>query len=265
MRVLLAALLLLAALPAQARGIVVLQTRPGITLSFFTAGMGAVEPKAVALMLSGGGGNIRLREEGGKVRFGAQNFLARARREFAVAGIQPVILDNPSDQQAGPGMSDDFRRSAEHLADMRAVVADVKRRYPGLPLFIVGTSRSTLSAAYLARALTGEIAGVVLSSSLFFADSRLGARPVLAAFDWDEVKVPVLLVHHRADACGATPYYAAERLAARFPAVSVSGGKAPKTGPCDPLSPHGYFGKEAETVAAIAAWMLGKPYAKDIR
>lgn len=264
MRTFLAALLLAAIFPAQARGIVTLQTRPGVQLSYFVTGMDGVEPKAVALMLIGGGGNIHLRQEGGKVKFGAQNFLPRARSEFMSAAIQPVILDNPTDQQAGTGMSDEFRRSAEHLADMRAVVTDVKRRFPGLPVFIVGTSRSTLSAAYLARAMAGEVSGAVLSSSLFFASAGAGARPALASFDWDSVKVPLLIVHHRADGCGATPYYAAEPLAKRFPLISVSGGEPAKTGPCDPLSAHGYFGREAETVAAIAAWMLGKPFAREI-
>jgi hypothetical protein len=162
-------------------------------------------------------------------------------------------------------MSDAFRRSAEHAADLRAVIADVKKRFPGLPVFLVTTSRSTISGAYQGRALNGELAGVVLSSSLFFASAGTGARPALAAFDWDTIELPLLLVHHRADACGATPYYAAQRLATRFPLISVSGGKAPQTGPCDPLSAHGYFGKEAEAVAAIAAWMLGKPYPKEIR
>jgi hypothetical protein len=259
MRVLLAALLL-AALPAQARGIVTLQTRPGVQLSFFITGMGGAQPKAVALMLIGGGGNIHLREEGGKVKFGAQNFLPRARGEFIAAGIQPVILDNPTDQQAGDGMSDTFRASAAHGADLRAVVADVKRRFPGLPVFLVTTSRSTISGAYQGRALGKELAGVVLSSSLF--RSRQG--PVLAIFDFSSVAIPILFVHHHADACASTPYFDAQRLAAKYPLVSVAGGKPPETGPCDPLSAHGYFGKEAETVAAIAAWMLGRPYPKEI-
>lgn len=260
MRLLLAALLLLA-LPAHAREVVTLQTRPGVGLSFFIAGMGAVQPRAAALMLIGGGGNLRLRVEGGQVRFGQQNFLPRARREFIAEGILPVILDNPTDQQAGDGMSDEFRASVEHAADLRAVLAEVKRRYPGLPVFLVGTSRSTISAAHQARALGNALSGAVLSSSLF----RMRDQPVLAAFDFASIRIPFLLVHHRADACRSTPYYDAERLGVKYPLVSVSGGKPPETGPCDPLSPHGYFGKEAETVAAIAAWMLGKPFDKEIK
>jgi len=263
LRVLLAALLACAA-QAQAQEIVTLQTRPGVMLSFFIANMGEVPPKAAALLLSGGGGNIRLRMEDGQPRFGAQNFLPRSRREFIAEGILPVILDNPSDQRAGPGMSDLFRQSPEHATDMRAVVSEVNRRYPGLPVFVVGTSRSTLSAAHLGRALGDGIAGIVLSSSLFYSASGMKAQRALAGFDWETLKLPVLFVHHRADACGATPYVDASRLASRFPLISVQGGKPPESGPCDPLSAHGYFGKEAQTVAAIAGWMQGKPYRKDI-
>ena len=74
----------------------------------------------------------------------------------------------------------------------------------------------------------------------------------------------MLFVHHREDACASTPYHEAARLSPPFSLVSVRGGKAPESGPCDPFSPHGYFGREAVTVDAIAAWMLKKPYPKDI-
>jgi hypothetical protein len=249
------------AAPLRAQEIVTLQTRPGVTLSFFIANIGQITPRAVALMLTGGGGNIRLRTEEGLVQFGAQNFLPRSRREFIAEGILPVILDNPTDQQAGAGMSDEFRASAEHTIDLRAVIVDMKRRYPALPVFLATTSRSTISAAYQARAIGGELAGAVLSSSLFYR----GRQPALSSFDFASVKIPLLFVHHREDACASTPYRDAERLAASYPLVSVNGGKTPETGPCDPLAPHGYYGKEAETVAAIANWMLGKPFAREIQ
>ncbi len=246
-----------------AQEMVTLQPRPGAKLAFFVANMGARQPRAVALLLSGGGGNINLRMEQGQVRFNQGNFLPRSRREFIRNGVLPVILDNPSDQQRGEGMSDGFRASAQHVADMRAVLAEMHKRHPGLPVFVVGTSRSTLAAAYLGGALQGEIAGVVLTSSLFYSDQR--ARfPALAGYDWSKVKVPMLFVHHGDDACGATPYFEAKRLASRYPLITVHGGKLPESGPCDPLHNHGFYGKEAETVDAIAAWMLGKPVPKDI-
>ena len=245
---------------AWAREIVTLQTRPGVTQSFFIAGMGDKKPEAVALLFIGGGGGIRLRTEDGQIKFNAGNFLPRSRLEFIRNGILPVIMDNPSDQQSGYGMSDEFRQSEAHATDIRAVIAEVKRRYPGLPVFIVGTSRSSISAADLARRIGAEAAGTVLSSSVFY----VGMRPMLASYDFSAIKIPLLVVHHREDACPSTPYHEASRLSARFPLISVKGGKAPESGPCEPFAAHGFFGKEAETVDAIAAWMLKKPYRTEI-
>lgn len=252
--------LLLLVPAAHAQEIVTLTTRPGVMQSFFIANMGAVKPEAAALLFIGGGGNIRLRMEEGQPKFGAQNFLPRSRGEFIRNGILPVIMDNPSDQQSGAGMSDAFRASEAHATDVRAAVAEIRRRYPGLPVFFVGTSRSTISMAHLSRRMGGEVAGLVLSSSMW----RLGRGPVLAAFDWSEAKAPLLFVHHREDACGSTSYQDIPRGVAAFPLVSVKGGKPPESGPCEPLAAHGFYGKEAETVDAIAAWMLKKPYRKDI-
>jgi hypothetical protein len=130
-------------------------------------------------------------------------------------GIVPFIVDNPTDQQGGTGMSDAFRASAEHAAG-----------YEGDPRH---------------------------------------ARGALIGFDWSRLKVPLLLVHHREDGCRATPYREAAALPGRFPLVSVSGGEPPESGPCDPLAPHGYFGREAKTVDAMAAWMLKRPFERDIR
>jgi Serine aminopeptidase, S33 len=248
------------AVSAAAQELVTIPTRAGVTQSFFIANMGEVKPRAAALLFIGGGGNIRLRMEDGQVRFGAQNFLPRSRAHFIRNGILPVIMDNPSDQQRGAGMSDDFRVGRAHLEDVRATVAEVKRRHPGLPVFLVGTSRSTVSVAYLGRAMAGEVAGIVLSSSMW----RLRHPGALEAFDWPSLRLPALIAHHREDACDWTLYAEIPAGALKLPRVSVKGGKPPESGPCDPLAAHGFFGKEAETVDAIAAWMLGKPYRNDI-
>jgi hypothetical protein len=250
---------------AYCQEIVTLQTRPGVTQSFFIADRGERKFEAAAMLLIGGGGNIRLRLEDGQPRFSQGNFLPRSRREFIRNSILPVILDNPSDQQAGDGMGDAFRESAEHVVDIRAVRAELEKRYPGLPVFIVGTSRSTLSAAHLARALPGELKGAVLTSSLFYSGVGQRARQVLAAYRWEQIRIPLLFVHHQDDGCGATPYRDAQRLGSRYPLVTVHGGKPPESAPCEPLSNHGFLGKEAQTVDAIAAWMLKKPYPKDVQ
>jgi hypothetical protein len=253
----LAAALLLPAL-ACAQELVQSAPRPGVTQSFFIGR--AQAPKAVALLYSGGHGEIHLRLEGGRPAFQAGNFLLRSRGEFIRNGILPVIVDVPSDFPEG--VSDAYRRSEAQVADARAVLAAVHARFPGLPVFIVTTSRSTLSGAHLGRALDGgEIAGVVLSSSM--VDS--GPWESLVGFDFKAVKAPLLFVHHRNDGCQATPYAAAARMAEGFPLVSVEGGLAPKSGPCAPFAPHGYYGMESRVIDAMAAWMLKQPFPKDIR
>ena len=243
---------------AEAQEIVSVASRPGVTQSFFVAGMGGRKPEAVALLYVGGDGIIRLRTEGGQPKFGTSNFLPRSRGEFIRNGVQPVVMDSPSDHPTG--LTDHYRSSKQQAEDARAVLAELKKRFAQLPVFLVGTSRGTISAAFLGRDLGDEIAGVVLTSSLF--TSSRGAS--LSGFDYDSIKAPLLLVHHREDNCQQTPYNEAQRLSARFPLISVKGGKPPESGPCDPYAAHGFWGKEHETVDAIAAWMLKKPYSREI-
>lgn len=259
--------LLLTAFPAAAQELVTLHTRAGVTQSFFIASMGGTPAQAAALLFVGGGGNIRLRVEDGEIKFSALNVLARSLAEFARNGILPVLLDNPSDQKTGHGMSLAFRESAAHIGDVRAVVAEVRQRYAGLPVFVVGTSASTVSAARLAIALEAEIAGVVLSASVFYwhGGRARTPMPMLVAFDWSKIRIPLLFVHHEQDGCEDTPYREAARLGRRFPLITVRGGTPAYTRPCSGLAYHGYFGKEAETVDAIAGWMLGKPFTKEIQ
>jgi predicted alpha/beta-fold hydrolase len=67
--------------------------------------------------------------------------------------VVAAIVDAPSDQQGGWGMADEFRLSEAHFTDMSAVVEEMQRRFPQLPLFLVGTSRGTVSVASLGARL----------------------------------------------------------------------------------------------------------------
>lgn len=223
--------------------------------------MEARAPAAIALLYVGGGGRINARREDGQVKFGARNFLPRAGAEFARNGVLPVVMDAPSDQ---PELTEDYRMGREQNADVRAVIGELKRRFPGLPVYVVGTSRGTISAAFIGRDLGNELAGVVLTSTMFGSSNPRRQAPTLRAFDYAEIRSRLLFVHHRDDGCEHTPYAAALRLAARYELVSVNGGKPPESAPCAPLSAHGYFGREAETVDAVAAWMLKRPFPKQL-
>jgi pimeloyl-ACP methyl ester carboxylesterase len=211
-------------------------------------------------------GVLRLRSEDGQIKFASGNFLVRTRGEFVKRGVVAAVLDAPSDQQAAWGMTDEFRFSDEHLTDVRAVGADLGRRFPTLPIFLVGTSRGSVSAASLGARFDAGVAGVVLTSSMYRATHPRSREPGpgLSRFDFGRLRSAVLLVHHREDACPSTPYADAVDLAKRFPLVSVTGGLPATSDRCEPMSPHGFLGREPETIEAIVNWMLKRPYATEI-
>ena len=246
--------------------IVTLSTRPGVTQSYFLTSFPR-NLQGVALLFPGSGGLIQLRSENGKPRFNQGNFLVRSRSEFIKHGIVAAILDAPSDQQAGWGMGDEFRLGADHFTDISAVAADLRKRFADVPLFLVGTSRGTISAAALAGRFLDGIAGTVLTSTMFRQASKNSKEPGpgLSRFDFATVKGPLLFVHHVSDQCGSTPYGEAARLAERYPLITVFGGPSPQSGPCEAFSQHGFLGKEAETVEEIINWMLKKPFRAEIK
>lgn len=251
--------------PLRAQELVTLDTRPGVTQSYFLTRV-PKDTRAVALLFPGGGGSIRLRSEDGQIKFATGNFLVRVRDEFVRRGVVAAILDAPSDAQSGWGMTDEFRFGDAHRTDVRAILADLGRRFPDLPVFLVGTSRGSVSVASLGARLDGGVAGVVLTSTMFRATSPRSREPGpgLSRFDFASLKLPVLVVHHREDACPSTPYVEAHFLADRFPLVTVKGGLPATSGECEPMSAHGFLGREAETVEAIVNWMLKRPYAREI-
>jgi len=242
-----------------AEDIVILSTRGGVTQSYLLSSPAAGKARAVAVLFPGGAGAIELEREAARTLLDRGNFLVRSRRLFTGSGIVAAVMDAPSDQSRG--MEDEFRLGDAHAADAGRVVADLKSRYPGLPVFLVGTSRGAISAASAGRRLGPVVDGVVLTSTPFLATRR---QPGLSGFDLSSIPVPLLFVHHVDDGCDYTPYSAAKRLADRYPVVSVSGGLPPQSKPCEAMSPHGFLGREAETVDAIAKWMLKQPYPREI-
>lgn len=244
---------------ALAEDIVTLPTRGGVTQSYLLAAPEGGKAQAVAILFAGGAGRVDLERETARTGLDRGNFLVRSRQLFAQRGVAAAVVDAPSDESAG--MSDDFRLGGSHAEDIAKAVADLKKRYPGAPVFLVGTSRGTISAASAGRRLGQSVDGVVLTATLFLAAGR---RPGLSGFDFSAIPSPVLFVHHVDDGCSYTPYSSARRLADRFPVVAVSGGRPAQSKPCEAMSPHGFVGKEAETVDAIVSWMLKRPYPREI-
>jgi hypothetical protein len=249
------------AVAVHAQEIVTLPTRPGVTQSYFLAGV-PKQQQGIVVLFPGSGGLIRLRKENDQIKFSSGNFLVRSRGEFTKRAVVTAVVDASSDKQSGWGMGDEFRLGEQHFTDLSAIVADLNKRFPGLPLFLVGTSRGSISAAALAARFGPPLAGSVLTSSMFRQTGRNSKEPGpgLSRFDFTTVKNPLLLVHHLSDQCAVSPYGDAQRLSDKYPLISVLGGLPPKSDPCEPFSPHGFYGKESETIEEIANWMLKKPF-----
>ncbi|HEY7655373.1 MAG TPA: alpha/beta hydrolase [Burkholderiales bacterium] len=256
----LAALALLAALGSvSAEDIVILATREGVTQPYLLSAPAAGKARAAAILFPGGAGKVDLEREAGRPVLDRGNFLVRSRRLFTASGIVAAVMDAPSDWSRG--LEDDFRLGAAHAEDVGRVVADLRARFPGLPVFLVGTSRGTISAASAARRLGKRVDGAVLTATLFLAGRR---GPGLSGFDFSAIPVPLLFVHHVDDECAFTPFSGAKRLADRYPLIAVTGGSPAQSKPCEAMSAHGFLGREADTVDAIARWMLKQPYPREI-
>jgi alkylated DNA nucleotide flippase Atl1 len=230
--------------------VVHLATRPGVTQPLRVEP--AADTRAVAILFAGGHGGVRFGGDGEPQTLRG-NFLLRSRALFHTHGVATATFGAPSDRARQPFLDDAFRLSDEHATDVGAVVEEMRRRFR-VPVFLVGTSRGTLSAAAAALKLGGRAAaapdGVVLTAAMTsLVDQRI-----------DAFAMPVLLVGHRLDTCRATDYRDLPRLAGRLRAprheVLTFGGGRSDGPPCEAFAYHGFNGIEDEAVAAIARWML---------
>ncbi len=222
MKRLLCGLLLLLASPAawaadqSASG----KTADGSSVSYLLTTTSSQTPTYAVILMPGGKGIMFPQN---------QNFLIRSRSIFAEG---PFVA-----------ASTDATRAPDRIM---AIVNDLQRRYPGIKVYVVGTSRSTEATMALARPLDGKVAGFVHSSSM---------NPI-AGFDPRGLKSRNLIVLHKKDACQVTKPSngVASNRSYGTPLIEMDGGRS--TGDdCEAFAYHGYNGIERETVDKIKAWI----------
>lgn len=234
-----------------------LPTRPGITQRFLL--LDPEKPEAAVVLLAGGHGGLQLSSEG-IPKWGEGNFLVRTRQLFASKGLRVAVVDAPSDRQMPPYLGG-FRQTPEHVSDLKAVMAWLKQERP-IPVWLIGTSRGTQSAAFIATQLPpadGGPDGIVLTSTIL-TDAR--SRPV-PKMPLGRIRVPTLIVHHKQDGCASCKYDDLPLLTDNLTAVprkellTFEGGK-PKGDPCEAMAYHGFNGIEEDVVAKIVDWISRK-------
>jgi len=236
--------------------VVDIPTRPGVTQRFLL--ISPAEPKAAVVLFAGGHGGLQLNQTGNP-RWGRNNFLVRSAGLFAAQGLTVAVIDAPSDRQSYPFL-DRFRQTADHAADVKGVIAWLKKE-TRLPVWLIGTSRGTQSVGAAAVALGTEDGpdGIVLTSSIL-QDPRGRPVPDMAL---ETLHLPVLVVHHEQDGCRLCLYRDIPRLMQKLTAtprkalIAFSGGENVGD-PCEALAYHGYNGLEQDVVARIADWITSK-------
>jgi hypothetical protein len=220
-------LVLMAAAPAGAAGIVV----SGVSVSGVNAALlEPSKPHGAIILMAGGDGQIGVGADGSIRRTGNQ--LVRTREAYAARGFAVLVPDGNVDVPAAVQMMTQFGK-----------------------VTLVGTSRGTL------RAASGLAAGarpsrLVLTSG-FLTDQSGSAENVVRILGSPAALPPTLVVHHRHDECGKTlpggvaPFLA--WAAGRARVVWLDGGQS-EGDPCEAMAYHGFNGIDGQVVAAVSAF-----------
>jgi len=186
------------------------------------------KPKYAVILMPGGNGTIGLQKEAdGTIFFNTKgNFLIRSRILFADKETVTVVIDRFSS-----------------VDRMRGLIDDLQRRYPGVKIFVAGTSYSTPDTMYLATHIDGEVAGFIHTSAV-------------GSFDSTGLKSKNIVVGHIGDSCKWTngPGAVTHSKALGTDTIMMDGGDIGGN-ECSGISHHGFLGIEKETVDKIKEWM----------
>jgi hypothetical protein len=188
-------------------------------------------PSHAVILMPGGTGVMNPRMMDGKLTFAfGGNFLIRSRALFAGGGFVAASTDATSTP-----------------ARILAIAKDLQRRYGGISIYVIGTSRSTEATMKLAVPLDGQVAGFVHTSSM----------NGIAGFDPRKLTSRHLVVYHRRDACRVTPPSASAASGSSYGTATIEMDGGTSVGDdCQARAHHGYNGIEAATVERIKAWIV---------
>jgi hypothetical protein len=223
---------------------VLIKTRPGVRQGFSL--ILPQQPVAVALYFRGTAGIGPVRD--------INNDLPRNR-----VGI--AIVDPPSDLPNGFVRRD--RSGPDHVVDIDAVIRYVRQEVR-VPVWLIGMSMGTVSAANVATAGTAGVDGVVFMAPVtaLFQGRHAFGEPLVTAFALERIRVPVLAVSHRLDRCDVTPPSGAAEIARRTANAPVreaklfEGGYELSLDPCVGNSHHTFAGIRPEVGDYVAGFIV---------
>ena len=247
--------------------VVNLTVRPGVTVRYLLGFSNVVPPTRTIILFAGDDGLLAMTPTGAVTTDLQHNFLVRSRWVFAHRGLHVAVVDTPG----ATGINGGIRLSAQYADDIGKVIQDVRVRSGGLPVWLIGTSSGTLSAAGVAarRPLIAGVVkpnwsrpdGIVLTSTQSKLVDALCGKTVFDA-KLKRINVPAFAAAHKHDKCACSPPKKLPEVLAALaysPAkdsqVFTGGLPAMSVNDCDALNPHGFYGIENPVISAIANWI----------
>lgn len=217
-------------------------------------------PSTTALLIFRGWPGIAALENG-RDAFRSLNFMQQRIQLFTAEGISLVVVDCPTDQSSmrNPGnpaaCDDNFRSSESHANDIRKLITTLRNEYGYTNIYLFGHSYGTLSSKWLAVHLGSMINGSIHSAAQTQSGrgdySQYGNSS--ARIRLDQIKTPIVHIHHVYDKCWVTPYSVVKDYAGKN-LMSVYGGGT-SGDPCGARHYHSYEGRETAVSKAIIQWV----------
>ena len=250
--------------------VVRLETRGAETIAYGYGLADGASPRAALVLLAGGSGFLNL-DSDGYARKLTGNTLVRNQKLLRLSGLVTAVVDAPSDWQGKDGLGG-FREEEDHAKDLSLVIEDLRKRTK-LPVYVIGSSRGTISAVNAAARLVGQNApdGAMLMSPV--TSGRDGAFKAWVAdtvFDLElhTITKPLSVVVHVDDKCPRTPPELGAKVvkkatATRATLLTVKGGPENSTSTrglkaCAGKAPHGFVGQDEDVVRIISEFVAAQ-------
>ena len=201
-------------------------------------------PRAVVLLFPGGGG-MPVIFDNGSVR--SMHTFVRSMNLWTQYQINAVLVDSPYD--LGDLKRGDRRDRADHLARVGEVIEFYRKKF-NLPVWLFGHSMGTSTATYFANQVKNNaLSGIIIAGTVRTASLS------------DDVKFPVLAIHHANDECASTPVTASQNIISSRPKNTVSQmeiieGGISEGNVCDSFAYHGFNQTEPEFIGRAAQFIL---------
>lgn len=208
----------------------------------------APKPRAVVLLFPGGGGLLRLNEDG--LTRNKHTFV-RSLDLWSQYQIDAVLVDTPYD--LGDLKRGDLRGDQDHLNRVADTVSYYKNK-TGLPIWIFGHSMGTSTATHFVNQMNDQsrqLAGIIIAGT------------VRSATLYDSVTHAVEAIHHIRDECQGSPPSTSRDILLGRPKEYVSqlefiDGGITEGNICDSFAYHGFNQTEPELIKRAAQFILNR-------